>query len=72
MAAELMIPNMAVKNLIREEKMHQIYGVMQSGQGGTGMQTMNQSLAELIRQGNLTKTDAMSYSLIPDELAKMV
>jgi twitching motility protein PilT len=72
MAAELMIPNMAVKNLIREEKMHQIYGVMQSGQGGTGMQTMNQSLADLIRQGLLTKTDAMAYSMVPDELAKMI
>lgn len=72
MAAELMIPNMAVKNLIREDKMHQIYGVMQSGQGGTGMQTMNQSLVELIKRGHLTKADAMAYSMIPDELAKMV
>jgi twitching motility protein PilT len=72
LAAELMIPNLAVKNLIREDKMHQIYGVMQSGQGGTGMLTMNQSLVELVKRGVLTKSDAMAYTLLPEELAKMV
>ncbi|MBS1959634.1 MAG: type IV pilus twitching motility protein PilT [Bdellovibrionales bacterium] len=72
LAAELLIPNLAVKNLIREDKMHQIYGVMQSGQGGTGMLTMNQSLVELIKKGNLTKPDALNLSLLPEELSKMV
>jgi twitching motility protein PilT len=71
-AHELMIPTMAIRNLIREDKMHQVYGVMQSGQAGTGMQTMNQALADLIRRGNLTKTDALNYTLLPDELVKMV
>ncbi len=71
LAMELMIPNMAIRNLIREDKMHQIYGVMQSGQTGSGMMTMNQSLAELVRKGMLTKQDAMGYSLLPDELGKM-
>ena len=72
LAMELMIPNMAVRNLIREDKSHQIYGAMQSGQGANGMITMNQSLAENIKKGNLTKGDAILYSLVPDELAKMV
>jgi len=71
-AIELMIPNLSIRNLIREDKIHQIYGVMQSGQGGTGMQTMNQALADLVRRGNLTKGDALMYSLLPDELQKMV
>lgn len=69
---ELMIPNLSIRNLIREDKIHQIYGVMQSGQGGTGMQTMNQSLADLVRRGNITKGDALNYSMAPDELQKMV
>lgn len=72
LAVELMIPNLAIRNLIREDKLHQIYGVMQSGQGGTGMTTMNQSLVELVKKGNLTKADALSYSMQPEELAKMV
>ena len=72
LAVELMIPNMAVRNLIREDKIHQVYGSMQSGQGGTGMITMNQSLADLVRKGNLSKQDALAYSLVPEELAKMV
>lgn len=71
-AIELMIPTVAIRNLIREDKAHQIYGVMQSGQGGTGMQTMNQSLAELVKKGNITKGDALNYSIVPEELAKMV
>ncbi len=72
LALELLIPTLAVRNLIREDKVHQIYGAMQSGQGGTGMITMNQSLAENVRKGNLSKQDAMGYSLLPDELQKMV
>jgi twitching motility protein PilT len=45
---------------------------MQSGQAGTGMQTMNQALADLVRKGNITKIDALSCSLLPDELQKLV
>jgi twitching motility protein PilT len=71
-AFELMIPNMSIRNLIREDKMHQVYGVMQSGQGGSGMQTMNQSLAAHVKSGMLTKGDAISYSMLPEELEKMV
>jgi twitching motility protein PilT len=67
-----MVPTLAIRNLIREDKMHQVYGVMQSGQAGTGMQTMNQALADLVRKGNINKADAMGYSLLPEELMKMV
>jgi len=72
LAMEIMIPNTAVRSLIREDKIHQIYGNMQTGQAGSGMITMNQSLAENVKKGNLTKQDALSYSLVPDELQKMV
>jgi len=72
LALELLIPNQAVRNLIREDKIHQVYGAMQAGQGGTGMITMNQSLVENVKKGNITKQDAMGYSLLPDELIKMV
>ena len=41
---EIMVPNGAIRNLIREDKLHQIYSQMQVGQAGSGMQTMNQSL----------------------------
>lgn len=72
MACELMIPNMAIRNLIREDKLHQIYGVMQSGQGETGMMTMNQSLLNHIRNRDLSKEDALEYSMVPEELIKML
>jgi twitching motility protein PilT len=71
-AIELLIPTTGIKNLIREDKAHQIYGAMQAGQGGTGMQTMNQAIAELIKKGNVSRSDGLSYSLNPEELAKMV
>jgi twitching motility protein PilT len=71
-AFELLVPTVAVRNLIREDKMHQVYGAMQSGQAGTGMQTMNQSLADLVRRGSLNKADALAYSLLPEELGKLL
>ncbi|MBV9436772.1 MAG: type IV pilus twitching motility protein PilT, partial [Acidobacteria bacterium] len=46
-AMEILVPNAAVRNLIREDKIHQIYSAMQSGQDKYGMQTFNQSLASL-------------------------
>ena len=45
MCMEILVPNAAVRNLIREDKIHQIYSAMQSGQEKFGMQTFNQSLA---------------------------
>jgi hypothetical protein len=51
---EILVPNAAVRNLIREDKIHQIYSAMQSGQDKFGMQTFNQSLATLYFQKQIT------------------
>jgi twitching motility protein PilT len=71
MACEILIPTMAIRNLIREDKIHQIYSMMQSGQGDTGMVTMNQSLMVHVQSGALSKQDAIENSPMPEELAKM-
>ena len=67
-----MIPNSAIRNLIREDKVHQIYGIMQTGQGDSGMQTMNQTLVELVTKGEITKEMAILRSPVPAELAGMI
>jgi twitching motility protein PilT len=72
MAIEILIPTMGIRNLIREDKIHQIYSLMQAGQEESGMQTMNQSLISLVRQGVLTKESAMDHSTLPDELSKLL
>lgn len=72
MACELMVPTIAIRNLIREDKLHQIYSAMQTGQEETGMQTMNQSLVNLVKLGTLTKNDAIDASFMPEELQKML
>lgn len=72
MACEVLIPTAAIRNLIREDKLHQVYSAMQSGQESTGMQTMNQSLLALVRSNDLTKVDALENSNAPDELQKML
>ncbi len=72
MVYELLIPNAAVRNLIREDKLHQIYSSMQAGQDESGMQTMNQGLVNLVKLGVLKKADAIEYSTMPDEIVKLV
>lgn len=72
LALEIMIPNPAIRNLIREDKIHQIYSTMQTGQEKFGMQTMNQSLLGHYLRRNITLGEAMFRSLMPDELAQMV
>lgn len=72
MACEVLIPTMAIRNLIREEKIHQIYSAMQTGQGETGMQTMNQHMLSLIRTGQITPEAAMEFSNFPEELVKQI
>lgn len=72
MAMEILIPNPAVRNLIREDKIHQIYSAMQSGQDKFGMQTFNQSLATLQFQKQITLETAMQRSSNPDELQEMI
>jgi twitching motility protein PilT len=72
LAVEVMIPNSAIRNLIREDKIHQIYAMMQTGQTKFGMLTMNQSLFELYNNGTITYDDALSKSPVPDELITMI
>jgi len=72
LACEVLIPNPAVRNLIREDKVHQIYSVMQTGQLKYGMQTFNQSLATLYQRRLITLQVAMSYSSNPEELQDMI
>ncbi|RTZ59072.1 MAG: type IV pili twitching motility protein PilT [Gammaproteobacteria bacterium] len=72
LAYELLIPNKAIRNLIRENKLQQVYSLMQSGQSQTGMQTMNQSLAKLYTEGLITLESAVRYSPDPMELAKLL
>jgi twitching motility protein PilT len=69
---EIMVPNMAIRNLIREDKIHQLYGVMQSGQSKFGMQTMNQSLYNLYQRKNITYDEAIGRSADPDEFIQML
>jgi twitching motility protein PilT len=71
-AMEILIPNPAVRNLIREDKIHQIYSSMQSGQDKYGMQTFNQSLANLYFAKQITMDTAMIRSSMPDELTEMI
>ncbi len=72
MSAEVMVPNAAIRNLIREDKVHQIYSQMQIGQGRSGMQTMNQSLYSLYQRKLITLEDAIGYSGEPVELQNML
>ncbi len=66
------MPNAAIRNLIREDKVHQIYGMMQTGQGKYGMQTFNQSLAALYLRRQITLQTALARSSYPDELQEMI
>ncbi|SFV70630.1 Twitching motility protein PilT [hydrothermal vent metagenome] len=71
-APEIMIPNNAISNLIREDKTHQLYSQMQLGQGETGMQTQTQILIKLRKQGIISKENALQYANKPDELKKNI
>jgi twitching motility protein PilT len=72
LAIEVMIPNSAIRNLIREDKMHQIYSQMQIGQDKFGMQTMNQSLASLYLRRQISLETAMARSGDQDELRSLI
>jgi twitching motility protein PilT len=69
---EIMVPTPAIRNLIRDDKVHQIYGAMQAGQEKMGMQTANQSLASLYMQRKITLDAAMNASSLKDELREMI
>jgi twitching motility protein PilT len=72
LSMEVMVPNAAIRNLIREDKVHQIYSQMQVGQGKHGMQTMNQSLFSLYVRRLISLEDALGRSNDQDELRMMI
>ncbi|MBK9072992.1 MAG: type IV pilus twitching motility protein PilT [Myxococcales bacterium] len=72
LCAEVMVPNPAIRNLIREDKLHQIYSQMQIGQTKFGMQTMNQALMEHLTKKTITLEEAIARSGDVDELKTMV
>lgn len=71
-AQEIMITNPAIKNLIREDKVHQLYSQMQLNQTATGMTTQTQELVEYLRQKVISKDSAIQYSNRPEELMNII
>src|SRR6476620_11188984 len=69
---EIMVPTPAIRNLIRDDKIHQMYGAMQTGQEKLGMQTANQSLASLYMRRLITLDTALAASSLKDELQDMI
>ena len=72
LALEVMVPNAAIRNLIREDKVQQIYSQMQMGQDKYGMQTLNQSLFSLYQRRLISQEEALLRSVEPDELRMMM
>ncbi len=72
MAMEILIPTTAVRNLIREDKIHQIYSQMQTGQDKFGMQTFNQALSQLVLTKQISKEDALTKSSNAEELQDLI
>ena len=72
MAMEILIPTTAVRNLIREDKIHQIYSQMQTGQEKHGMQTFNQSLSQLVLTKQISMDNALSKSSNVEELQDLI
>ena len=72
LAAEVMIPNTAIRNLIREEKVHQIYSQMQVGQSKFGMQTMSQALIALVQRNLITAEEAIGNATEIEEIRMML
>jgi twitching motility protein PilT len=70
-ACEVLVPNPAVRNLIREGKTHQIYSVLQTG-SAAGMQTMDAALTTLVRQGKISQKLAEARSSTPEELRRLM
>ncbi len=71
-AMEILVPSPGIRNLIREDKLHQVYSQMQIGQDKSGMVTMNQSLKKHVDSGAISSEVAMSYSNAPEELASQL
>jgi twitching motility protein PilT len=71
LACEVLVATPAVRNLIREAKVHQIYSSMQAG-GQYGMMTMDSSLAALVKTGKITQATAFSASSNPEDLKRLL
>ena len=71
LATEILIPDPAIRHLIRENRAYQIYSMMQTGLK-KGMQTMNQSLAALYSNGHIGNEDCVSRSPDPEELLQLL
>ncbi|HGZ70980.1 MAG TPA: type IV pilus twitching motility protein PilT, partial [Nitratifractor sp.] len=69
---EIMVNNDAIGNLIRENKVHQIYSTMQLGQAQSGMQTQTQNLLTLVNRGDIDMDVAINYAYYPDELKRQL
>src|SRR5512137_1580758 len=72
LALEVMVPNPAIRNLIREEKVHQIYSQMQVGQSKFGMQTMSQALVNLVQKNLISVDEAMGHATELEEVRAML
>jgi twitching motility protein PilT len=72
LAMEIMVPNAAIRNLIREDKVHQIYSIMQVGQTKFGMQTMNQSLLDLHLKGQIALEEVLGRTTNLEEMRQML
>jgi twitching motility protein PilT len=72
LALEVLVPNAAIRNLIREGKVHQLYSQMQMGQDKHGMQTLNQALLALYQRRFITLEEAQSRSIEPEEFKMML
>ncbi len=72
LALEALILSPAIRNLIREDKLHQVYSMMQTGHAQFGMQTMNQALADLVNQQVVASELALELTTFPEELTKLL
>jgi len=72
LAYELMVPTPAIRNLIREDKLHQMYSQMQIGQDSHGMVLLNQSLCDLYMRRQITMDEALLATGMPEELREMI
>lgn len=72
LALEALIPSTAVRSLLRENKLSQIYSIMQAGGESSGMITMNQSIAGFFSKGIVSYEDAINHSPFPDELSQLL
>ena len=72
LACELLIPGPAIRNLIRDNKTHQLYSQMQMGQTKSGMQTLNQCLFRLVHQKLISREEALQRAYDPEELLQMM